>query len=272
MIIAQAQTISQSLSQLGTEFVNAIPSIILFVIIVIIGYVVAQIVASVIRRILPRIMTGPSSAISTDLVPGVVKALIILLALAVAFSVLNLGPATVYVAEVARYLPALAGAILLLTLGLSLVNILIDYMMKQMNTSDPFVQTIFAVLRFGIYAVIITVAATLAIFYWIPSISPYLFYDIILASVILMFAFTITDKAFESISRSDPNATTLTSYGKFILYTIFILIAVAIITQPFANVSGVLQTLAWGLAIGFGLLLIPLVYAYAKRLAAEMSR
>lgn len=48
--------------------------------------------------------------------------------------------------------------------------------------------TIINVLRFGLYAVIITIAANLAIFYWIPNISPYLFYDIIIASIILLFS------------------------------------------------------------------------------------
>jgi len=41
--------------------------------------------------------------------------------------------------------------------------------------------------------------------------------------------------------------------------------------QPFSQVLSVIQTLAWGLAIAFGILLIPLVYALIKRMASELK-
>jgi len=265
------ESISQSLSNLASQLISTIPSIILFTIIVIIGYIVAKVVASVVQRVLSRLFTHSHIQVSAGLVAGTVEALILLLTLAIAFSVLNLGPATVYVAEVAIYLPYLAGAILLLTLGVTLVNVLVDYMGKQMTINDPFIGIILNVLKFGLYAIIITLAATLAIFYWIPYISPYLFYDIIIGSVVLLFGFSIVDKAMESVSKSDPNAGYLVTYGRFLLYTIFLLIATAIIMQPFTQVLSIIQTLAWGLAIAFAILLIPLVYALIKRMASELK-
>ena len=270
MLVIDA-SLSQSLASLATEIIGVIPSIILFIIIVIIGYIVAKIVAAVIQRVLSRLFTQSHIQVSAGLVAGTVEALIILLTLAIAFSVLSLGPATVYVAEVARYLPYLAGAILLLTLGITLVNVLVDYMSKQMAPSDPFAGVILNVLRFGLYATIITLAATLAIFYWVPFISPYLFYDIIIGSIVLLFSFTIVDKAMESISKSDPNVGYIVTYGRFLLYTIFLLVAVAIIVQPFSSVLSIIQTLAWGLAIAFAILLIPLIYALIKRMSSELK-
>jgi len=270
MLVIDA-SISQALTNLATEIIDAIPSIILFIIIVIIGYIVAKVVAAVVNRVLSRLFTQSHIQVSAGLVAGTIEALIILLTLAIAFSVLNLGSATVYVAEVARYLPYLAGAILLLTLGVTLVNVLVDYMNKQMAINDPFIGIILNILKFGLYAIIITLAATLAIFYWIPFISPYLFYDIIIGSVVLLFGFSIVDKAMESISKSDPNAGYIATYGKFLLYTLFLLIATAIIMQPFAQVLSIIQTLAWGLAIAFAILLIPLVYALIKRMASELK-
>ena len=265
------ESLPQALSSLATQIIDAIPSIILFIIIVIIGYIVAEIVATVVQRVLSRLFTQTHIQISAGLVAGTVKALIILLTLAIALSVLKLGPATTYVAEVARYLPYLAGAILLLTLGVTLVNVLVDYMSKQMAISDPFTGVILNILRFGLYATIITLAATLAIFYWIPYVSPYLFYDIIIGSIVLLFSFSIVDKAMESISKSDPNAGYIITYGRFLLYTIFLLVAIAIVIQPFTQVLSIIQTLAWGLAIAFAILLIPLVYALIKRMASELK-
>ncbi|BAB67268.1 mechanosensitive ion channel family protein [Sulfurisphaera tokodaii] len=265
------ETISQALTSLATEIISAIPSIILFLIIVFIGYVVAEIVSTVIHRILVRLFSHSTIQISAGLVAGTVKALIILISLSIGLTVVSLGPASVYVSAVARYLPYLAGAILLLTLGITLVNILIDYMGRQMVVNDPFMSTIFNVLKFGLYAIIITLAATLAIFYWVPFISPYLFYDIIIGSIVLLFSFTIIDKAIDSISKSDPNATYITTYGRFLLYTIFLVIAIAIIVQPFSSVLSILQTLAWGLAIAFAILLIPLIYSLIKRMATELK-
>jgi len=97
---------------------------------------------------------------------GAVKAFIILVTLAIAFSVLKLGPATVYMQEIANYLPSLAGAIILLTLGVALINILVDYIQRQVGgAGNPFLASVFNILRFGLYAVIITIAVQLAIFY-----------------------------------------------------------------------------------------------------------
>jgi hypothetical protein len=260
-------SISAAISNLETDFINAIPSIILFIITVIIGYVVAKLVSDVIARVLYNFSASyPELRIGTGLIAGTVKALIILIALAIAFSLLNLGPASVYVDYIARYLPYLAGAILLLTLGTSLVNLFTDFANRQIGQTDPFANVIIQVLRLGLYAVIITVAAELAIFYWIPSINSYLFYGIIIGSIILLFSFTITGKAIDEISKAHPETASVLGYARLVLYAVFILIAIGIIVQPFGNVTAIIQTFAWGLAIAFAIIIIPLVYALAKKI------
>ncbi|AWR95335.1 mechanosensitive ion channel family protein [Acidianus brierleyi] len=267
MIPIETFSISAALTNLENEFINAIPSIILFVITVLIGYVVAIIVSDIISRVLNNLSASyPGLKISTGLISGTVKILIILIALAIAFSLLNLGTANIYISYIVRYLPDLAGAILLLTLGVSLVNIFLDFVGRQMGQQDSFVNTILMVLRFGLYAVIITIAANLAIFYWIPTVSSYLFYDIIIGSIILLFSFTITGKAIDDISKSHPETSSVLGYARLILYAVFILIAVGVIIQPFGNVTAIIQTFAWGLAIAFAIIVIPLVYALAKKI------
>jgi hypothetical protein len=262
------QSIGASLSQLGSQFIAAIPSIILFIIIVLIGYAIAVIVSRVIGRVMSGVVKHAGVQLSAGLVAGTVKALIVLISLAIAFSVLNLGAANVYVGYIVRYLPALAGAILLLTLGLALVDLLVNFMQQRMGVDeDDFIKTVLVVLRFGLYAVIITVAANLAIFYWIPSVSSYLFYDIIIGSIILLFSFSITERAINEISKAHPEMGGVLGYARLILYTVFILVAIAIIVQPFANVTAIIYALSWGLAIAFAIVVIPLAYSLVKKVS-----
>jgi len=104
-------------------------------IIVIIDVIVAYGVAAALRRALSLkyFEQYPDVKGLLGLSVGAVKAFIILVTLAIAFSVLKLGPATVYMQEIANYLPSLAGAIILLTLGVALINILVDYIQRQVG-------------------------------------------------------------------------------------------------------------------------------------------
>ncbi|MGC9071962.1 MAG: mechanosensitive ion channel family protein [Acidilobus sp.] len=239
----------------------------------IIGFIVAYGVAAVLRRALSLKFFAqyPDVQNLLGLSVGAVKAFIILVTLAIAFSVLKLGPATVYMQEIANYLPSLAGAIVLLTLGVALVNILVDYIQKQVGGGEsPYMKSIFNILRFGLYAVIITIAVQLAIFYWIHFINPYLFYDIIMATVILVATLTITDTVVDQLLRVHPELKDVAGYGRFLLYLIFLLLAIAIIAQPFYNVTQIIYAFSWGLAIAFAIAVIPLAYLLVKRIAREL--
>jgi len=171
---------------------------------------VAYVVAAVLRRALSLkyFEQYPEVKGLLGLSVGAVKAFIILVTLAIAFAVLKLGPATTYMQEIANYLPSLAGAIIiLLTLGVALINILVNYIQRQVGgASNPFLASVFNILKFGLYAVIITIAVQLFIFYWIHFINPYLFYDIIIASVILVATLTITDTVVDQLLKCLPVA------------------------------------------------------------------
>ncbi len=265
-----------ALASIGGELQQALvtwlPSIIEFIIIVIIGVIVAYGVASAIRWSLVRrlLRQYPSVVELLDMSIGAIKAYIILIALAIGFSVLQLGPATTYMQMIANYLPSLAGAILLLTLGVALVNLLVDYISKQVGGDSPFLKSVYNILKFGLYAVIITVAVQLSIFYWIHFINPYLFYDIIIATVILVATLTITDTVVDQLLKAHPELKDLAGYGRFLLYLMFLLIAIAIIAQPFYNVTQIIYAFSWGLAIAFAIAVIPLAYLLVKRVAKEM--
>ncbi len=282
--LASAQTsgnggnfVNQTLTALGnlvTTIIDAIPSVIVFLIIILIGYFVADIVARAVRHLFNlRVFQEPHIQQTKDLIVGVVKAIIIIISLSIAFSVLNLGAASAYTQAISEYLPSLAGAIVLLTIGITLVNMLTDYIYSRVKTtlSDPFIDIVFNVLRFGLIGAIIVIAVDLSILYWIPSISPYLFYNIIIGSVIMIAAFSITDRAMNSIQAAHPDMTYLVAYGRFVLYTIFLLLGIAIIIQPFSNVTAIINTISWGLTIAFAIMLIPMVYFLAKKVIQELK-
>ncbi|MEM0174273.1 MAG: hypothetical protein QXV69_04515 [Sulfolobaceae archaeon] len=262
----------QELQNILSQIIAAIPSIILFLIILLIGYAIASVVSYSIRSFLGRFFQRVHEQVSIDLVAGTVKAFIILIALAIALSVLQLGPATTYVQAIATYLPSLAGAILLLTLGITLVNVLVDFMQKAVpQISSEFYNTIISILRFGLYAVIITVAANLAIFYWIKVIDPYIFFGIILGSVVLFATFSIIETVMSVLQKNHPDLGFLIGYARFLLYTIFLLIGIAIIIQPLSNVTSIINTIAWGLAIAFAIGIIPLVVLLARKIYREAT-
>jgi cytochrome c oxidase subunit IV len=81
----------------------------------------------------------------------------------------------------------------------------------------------------------------------------------------LLFSFTITGKAIDEISKAYSEIASVSGYARLALYAVFISIAIGIIVQPFSNVTAIIQTFAWGLAIAFAII-IPLVYALAKKI------
>ncbi|MGC9112752.1 MAG: hypothetical protein ACP5H1_04955, partial [Acidilobus sp.] len=89
------------LSTLSYAITQSLPSIIEFIIIVVIGVVVAYAVAAVLRRVLNLRFFAqyPDVANLLGLSVGAVKAFIILVSLAIGFSVLKLGMATVYMTK-----------------------------------------------------------------------------------------------------------------------------------------------------------------------------
>ncbi|TRM96803.1 hypothetical protein DMP16_05095, partial [Sulfolobus sp. B1] len=63
----------------------------------------------------------------------------------------------------------------------------------------------------------------------------------------------------------------IANYGRLILYIIVLLIAIAIIVEPFGNVTTIIYALSWGLAIAFAIALIPLVITLVKRFLSEVK-
>jgi len=88
--------------------------------------------------------------------------------------------------------------------------------------------------------------------------------------VILVATLTITDTVVDQLLKSHPELKDFAGYGRFLLYLIFLLIAIAIIVQPFTNVTNIIYAFSWGLAIAFAPAVIPLAYLLVKRIAKEI--
>ena len=114
----------------------------------------------------------------------------------------------------------------------------------------------------GLIAVFITIALNLM------EIGGSLIYTLILGIVIIGLGAIITNAIFRDLEAM-AGFSEYAGYAKFMLYTIFIMTGVAAIFQAYPGTIAVLKTLAWGVAIAFGIILIPLVYRLAKRLARE---
>lgn len=247
-------------------------AVIYFIVTLIVGYIVSLIVVYILRRGLNRLASAIGlSKEYVDAAVGGVYAFIMLIALAIAlgYIVSYLGPASTYVSSLIGYLPYLGGAILLFTLGLLLVDGLATYVQRRLGISEGSLMAFVNLLRLGLYAVIIAIGTVLAIMYWIPSVSTYLFYDIIIAAVVVFFGVSLVNSATSEISKAHPELSANVDYIKLILNAIIVLLAVAILVQPFTNITQIIYALAWGFAIAFAIVIIPVIYTLAKKMVSS---
>jgi hypothetical protein len=116
----------------------------------------------------------------------------------------------------------------------------------------------------GLIAVILNIAFELLLLN-----STGLVYSLILGFVIIGAGIIITDAVIKSITDDHQEFKTIAGYAKFVLYSIFLLIGAGAIFATFPGVTGIIGTVAWGFAIAFAVILIPIVYSIAKRMQSE---
>jgi uncharacterized membrane protein (DUF485 family) len=76
----------------------------------------------------------------------------------------------------------------------------------------------------------------------------------------------LTDGLIKSITDDHEEFRSIAGYAKFILYAIFLLIGAGAIFSSFAGVTSIVGNIAWGFAIAFALVLVPIIYSLAKRM------
>ncbi|MEM1598485.1 MAG: hypothetical protein QXP31_05140 [Pyrobaculum sp.] len=253
-------------------------------IIILIAWAVGSIVGRAVNRLVER--TGLEKAFDrtdvgkafrsagidlSNLIGMLVTAFIVAIGVVIAIGYLKIGgEAGALIADVARYLPRLVGGIILLTVGIILVALLTDYIGKLLTGLFPqqFVEIgemLRNLLLVGLVALIVSIALDLMLF------TGPLVYPLILGTVIIGAGIFIGHTVVRNIVEDHPEFAGVAPYAKFLVYLIFLMVGLGAIFAEYPQTAQVVQNVAWGVAIAAGLLLAPVIYTLAKRMAKETS-
>ena len=269
------------LTQLLTETLAAIPSIIAALIIIGVGYIIGEGVGAAVDKLIEltgiergfdKTETGKAfRAAGIDLssfIGSLIKAYVVIISLAIALQILQIGePVRTYIILIADYLPRIVGAVLVLTLGIVLFEFLTMYVSKALSSTLPerhrdLADMLSDIILIGLIAVLITVALDMLL---IPS---KVVYPLILGAVVIGIGVSVTERIVNAIVEDHEEFKPVAGHAKFLLYLIFILVGVAGMFSTFPGTSVVIANLAWGVAIAAGLLLVPTIY----KLTVELSK
>ena len=252
------------------------------ILIVVIAWAVGSIVGTAVNRLIER--SGLERAFDktdvgkafraagidlSNLIGMLITAFIVVIGVVIALQYLQIGgEAGVLLANVARYLPRLIGGIILLTAGIILVALLTDYVGKLLINLFPkqFVEIgemLRNLLLIGLIALVVSIALDLMLF------TGPLVYPLILGTVIVGAGIFIGHTIVRNIVEDHPEFASVAPYAKFMLYLIFLMVGLGAIFANFPETAQVVQNVAWGVAIAVGILLAPVVYTLAKRMAKE---
>ena len=98
-----------------------------------------------------------------------------------------------------------------------------------------------------------------------------LVYSLILCFVIIGAGIALTDGLIKSITDDHKEFIPVAGYAKFVLYSIFLIIGAGAIFSTFEGVTTIVANVSWAFAIAMGILLIPVIYSLAKRMANETT-
>ncbi|ACB39691.1 mechanosensitive ion channel family protein [Pyrobaculum neutrophilum] len=270
--------------QLWQDFVTYGLQGVIAVLIVVVAWAVGSLVGSAVNRLIEK--TGLERAFDrtdvgkafraagidlSNLIGMLITAFVVVIGVVIALGYLKIGgEAGALVAQVARYLPRLIGGIILLTAGLILVALLTDYIGRLLVSLFPkqFVEIgemLRNLLLIGLIALVVSIALDLMLF------TGPLVYPLILGTVIIGAGIFIGHTIVRNIVEDHPEFANAAPYAKFLLYLIFLMVGLGAIFANFPATAQVVQNVAWGVAIAVGILLAPVVYMLAKRMAKEVK-
>ncbi len=266
------------------EYVTeAAPGFITATIILVIGYIIGDAIASILDKTLDVVVEKPITRTDfgktftelgidlSSLLAGLVKAFIITVAIVAAVEAIHLtGYAGTMVYNIANYLPRLIGAIAILTLGLILAVSLAKYIGGFLKKSFPKPYTDVATLienfiLLGLVAVIVTIALNTL------QLEGGLVYPLIIGALVIAVGIFVSSTAIKIIVSEHPEFKGLAPFLQFIVLLVFLVIGVGALFSQFTEAIKVVEILSWGLAIAFGIVLIPIAF-YLARSALAMAR
>jgi hypothetical protein len=272
----------QVLSDMAGSIINAIPGIIAAIIVLILGYIIGTLVGKAVNKVIEKVgvekafdqtMAGKAFKSSnidlSNLIGGIVKAFIFILAVVMAIDLLNVGGTIgVYLSQIASYLPRLLGGVLIIMLGLIFVDLLASFIGKMLRPMFPEAKSEIAdmlknLLFIGLVAFVLLMAFDTLL------LTGETVYPLILGFVIIGAGISLTDGLIKSITDDHAEFKQVAGYGKFILYSIFLIVGTGAIFATFPGVTEIVANISWAFAIALAIMLIPIAYALAKKMSKE---
>ena len=276
--------IVQTFTEMVGDIIAAIPSVIAAIIIILVGYAIGIIVGKAANKIVERLgvertfdQTTTGQAFKnagldlSNFIGGVIKAFITILAIILAIQILNIGGTIgTYLTTIADYLPRLLGGILIIVFGTVLVDFLASFIGRMIRPMFPKAKVEIAdmlknLLMIGLIAFVLLLALDLML------LSGDLIYPLILGFVLIGAGIALTDGLIKSITDDHEEFRSVAGYAKFVLYSIFLLIGTGAIFATFSGVTNVIANISWAFAIALAVMLIPIVYAMAKKMSKEVT-
>ena len=271
-------------SNMVGDVIAAIPSIIAAIIVILVGYAVGIVVGKAVNKLIEKLGMEKSFDQTTagkafrsagldlsNFIGGVVKAFITILAIILAIQILNVGGAIgAYLIAIADYLPRLLGGILIIVFGAVLVDFLASFIGRMLKPMFPEAKSEVAdmlknLLMIGLIAFILLLALNLML------LSGSTIYPLILGFVIIGAGIALTDGLIKSITDDHEEFIEVAGYAKFVLYSIFLIIGAGAIFATFSGVTNIVANISWAFAIALAVMLIPIVYAMAKKMSKETT-
>ena len=276
--------IIEVLSNMVGDMIAAIPSILVAVIVILIGYGIGIVVGKAANRLVEKLgmersfdqtTTGRafrSAGIDlSSFIGAVLKAFITILAIILAIQILNVGGTIgTYLTAIADYLPRLLGGILIIVFGTVLVDFLASFIGRMIKPMFPEAKAEIAdmlktLLMIGLIAFILLLALDVML------LSGSTIYPLILGFVLIGAGIALTDGLIKSITDDHEEFKGVAGYAKFVLYSIFLLIGAGAIFATFPGVTNIVANISWAFAIALAIMLIPIAFALAKKMAKEMA-
>jgi hypothetical protein len=276
--------IIEALNRMVEDIVAFLPSLIAAVIVILVGYGVGMLAGKAVNKLIEKMgmertfeesNTGKAFTKAgfdlSSFVGSVTKAFIIILSIILAIQILNIGGTLgSYLIQVASYLPRLLGGIVIIVIGTVLVDFLASLIGKTLKFTFPQAKVELAdmlrnLLQIGLVAVVLLIALNLML------LGGDLVYPLILGFVIIGAGISLSDGLIKSITDDHTEFTAVAGYAKFVLYSIFLIIGSGAIFATFPGVTTIVANISWGFAIALSLILVPIMYSIAKKMAKEVD-
>jgi hypothetical protein len=272
------------LNQILEDIAAALPAVIAAIIVILIGYAVGKVVGKAVNKLIEKMgiettfdQTDTGKAFRSagldisSFVGGVTTAFIVVLSIIVAIQILNIGgPIGEFLVDLAAYLPRLLGGIVIIVVGTVLVGFLASLVGDTLKPIFPKAKAEIAdmlrnLLLIGLIAVILLIALDLML------LGGALVYPLILGFVMMGAGIALTDGLIKSITDDHKEFAEVAGYAKFVLYSVFLIIGAGAIFSTFEGVTDIVANISWAFAIALAIMLIPVVYSMAKKMAKEVS-